>query len=149
MKSLAAILFDIDGGDLTLPKFQRGYVWQRSQVRELMRSLYEGFPVGSFLIWKTDALAGSGTHTFLLDGQQRITSLYGIIRGMKPAFSDGDPKAFLNLYFNLDYEVFEFKSSKMTGDPSSSSMSSNSSYSWRAVGRNSSAQDMPRSINSS
>lgn len=116
MKALAAILFDIDGGSLTLPKFQRGYVWQRAQVRELMRSLYEGFPVGSFLIWKTDAHTGNGSHTFLLDGQQRITSLYGIIRGMKPAFSDGDPKAFLNLYFNLDSEVFEFKSSKMTGD---------------------------------
>ena len=117
MKSLAAILFDIEGGSLTLPKFQRGYVWQRSQVRELMRSLYKGFPVGSFLIWKTDAPSGTGTHTFLLDGQQRITSLYGIIRGMKPAFSDGDSKAFLNLYFNLVSEVFEFKSSKMTGDP--------------------------------
>lgn len=44
----------------------------------------------------------------LLDGQQRITSLYGIIRGTAPQFFDGDKRAFTGLYFNLEDEVFEF-----------------------------------------
>lgn len=116
MTSLQQILFDIDTGDLTLPKFQRGYVWQRNQVRELMRSLYAGFPVGSFLVWKTSDQRGGKSRIFLLDGQQRITSLYGVICGKKPAFSDCDPKAFENLYFNLHDEAFEFYSAKMSGD---------------------------------
>ncbi len=102
MQTLGAILGQVDIGKLSLPKFQRGYVWQRPQVRELMQSLYRGFPVGSFLVWNTP----SGT--FLLDGQQRITSLYGIIRGKAPEFSDADPDRFMNLYFNMDSQEFEF-----------------------------------------
>jgi hypothetical protein len=44
----------------------------------------------------------------LLDGQQRITSLYGIIRGKPPPFFDGNSQAFTGLYFHLDDEIFEF-----------------------------------------
>jgi uncharacterized protein with ParB-like and HNH nuclease domain len=43
---LAAILDRIDWSSVLLPEFQRGYVWNRDQVRELMRSLYRGYPVG-------------------------------------------------------------------------------------------------------
>jgi uncharacterized protein with ParB-like and HNH nuclease domain len=38
-----------------LPEFQRGYVWNRDQVRELMRSLYRGYPVGGLLTWEIQA----------------------------------------------------------------------------------------------
>ena len=124
---LSTILALIDEGGLTLPKFQRGYVWKRPDVSKLMRSLYKGYPVGSLLVWETRAtqkdirrdqqLAG-GAHKLLLDGQQRVTSLYGIIRGKKPAFSDGDPKAFENLYFDVIDEEFEFYGpTKMNGNP--------------------------------
>ena len=44
----------------------------------------------------------------LLDGQQRITSLYGIVRGEPPAFFDGDPRSFTDLYFHLGNEEFRF-----------------------------------------
>lgn len=126
MQNLSNILFQIDNGTLALPKFQRPYVWKRADVSELMVSLYKGYPVGNLLVWTTSAnpkdvkgkhpLAG-GLHKLLLDGQQRVTSLYGIIRGKKPEFSDADPKAFLDLYFNVEEEVFEFYSSKMKNDP--------------------------------
>ena len=54
----------------------------------------------------------------LLDGQQRVTSLYGIVRGKPPAFFDGDKKAFTSLYFNLENEEFEFYApAKMRNDP--------------------------------
>ncbi len=122
------ILSKVDGGDIALPEFQRGYVWNREQVRGLMRSFYLGYPVGSLLVWETsvgstvarggaNAVVGGSAH-LLLDGQQRITSLYGIIRGHPPAFFEGDEKAFLGLHFHLDDEMFEFYApAKMSGDP--------------------------------
>ncbi len=114
---LTTIIDQIDLGSLALPKFQRGYVWNRAQVRNLMRSLYRGFPVGSLLVWETqssvadvrgDAQSHNGSLRLLLDGQQRITSLYGIVRGHPPVFFEGDAKAFENLCFNLESEEFEF-----------------------------------------
>ncbi len=126
MQNLDYILNQIDNGVLALPRFQRGYVWRRSDVSELMLSLYKGYPVGHFLVWDTHATGemirgdnqqAAGMQRLLLDGQQRVTSLYGIIRGEKPKFSDGDEKAFKDLWFNVEEELFEFKSSKMTNDP--------------------------------
>ena len=55
MTKLAAILDQIDSGSVLLPEFQRGYVWNRDQVRGLMRSLYRGYPVGGLLTWETQA----------------------------------------------------------------------------------------------
>ena len=52
---VSTILDHIDSGDMALPKFQRGYVWNRDQVRGLMDSLYRGHPVGSLLVWATPA----------------------------------------------------------------------------------------------
>ena len=126
MQNLDFILNQIDNGVLALPRFQRGYVWRRSDVSELMLSLYKGYPVGHFLVWDTQATGEmirgdirltAGMHRLLLDGQQRVTSLYGIIRGKKPKFSDGDEKAFRHLYFNVAEEAFEFYSSKMKHEP--------------------------------
>jgi hypothetical protein len=114
---IATILDQIDLGSMALPEFQRGYVWNRDQVRGLMFSLYRKYPVGSLLVWVTktesanvrgDGTLSPGSVKLLLDGQQRITSLYGIIRGKAPQFFDGDQRAFTGLYFNLDDEVFEF-----------------------------------------
>src|SRR5579871_2264801 len=96
---ITTILSQVDLGSFALPEFQRGYVWNRDQVRGLMQSLYRKFPVGSLLVWvtKTESAStrGAGTLTpgsvkLLLDGQQRITSLYGIIRGKPPKFFDGN-----------------------------------------------------------
>lgn len=50
---VATILDQIDLGSMALPEFQRGYVWNRDQVRGLMQSLYRKYPVGSLLIWVT------------------------------------------------------------------------------------------------
>lgn len=113
---LSTLLDQIDNGTLLLPEFQRGYVWNRDQVRGLMRSLYLGYPVGSLLTWETDAgatdMRGSavtqGVQNLLLDGQQRITTLYGVSRGKPPTFFEGDAKAFTGLFFNVDTGEFEF-----------------------------------------
>jgi hypothetical protein len=121
------ILNQIEGGSMALPQFQRGYVWNREQVRGVMQSLYRGWPIGSLLAWITSADTAEarggqnlppGSVKLLLDGQQRITTLYGIIRGTPPPFFDGNAAAFTGLYFHLDDEVFEFyRHNRMDGNP--------------------------------
>ncbi|MDT5060053.1 MAG: hypothetical protein QOH63_512 [Acidobacteriota bacterium] len=114
---IRTILDQIDLGSMALPEFQRGYVWNRDQVRGLMHSLYRKHPVGSLLVWVTqtenanargDAPLAPGSVKLLLDGQQRITSLYGLVRGNPPQFFDGNVASFTGLYFHLEDEAFEF-----------------------------------------
>jgi hypothetical protein len=116
---ISTILDHIDSGHMALPEFQRGFVWNRDQVRGLMRSLYMRYPVGGLLVWVTESLnapargdvdLAPGVVNLILDGQQRITSLYGIIRGGAPQFFDGREDAFIGLYFNLESEDFNFYS---------------------------------------
>ncbi|HEY0015553.1 MAG TPA: DUF262 domain-containing protein [Longimicrobium sp.] len=124
---ISTILDQIDDGGVALPEFQRGYVWNREQVRGLIDSLYKKHPVGSLLVWTTktenadargDGKLQAGTVKLLLDGQQRITTLYGMIRGRPPRFFDGNADAFTGLYFHLDDQLFQFYAPlKMGGDP--------------------------------
>ena len=124
---ISTILDHIDSGFMALPEFQRGYVWSRDQVRGLFQSLYRRYPVGSLLVWTTESNAVShrgdspmpvGVVKLLLDGQQRMTSLYGVARGRAPQFFDGDARAFTSLYFHLEQELFAFyQPLKMADDP--------------------------------
>jgi hypothetical protein len=127
MMNVSTILDHIDSGHMALPEFQRGYVWNRDQVRALMMSLYNRYPVGSLLVWATksetaryrgDGTIQPGVVKLLLDGQQRMTSLYGIIRGKPPKFFDGKIETFTGLYFHLEAEEFSFYMPiKMRDDP--------------------------------
>lgn len=124
---VSTILDHIDNGHMALPEFQRGYVWNREQVRGLFDSLYRRHPVGGLLVWATessgatfrgDGQLAAGVVKLLLDGQQRMTSLYGVLRGVPPRFFDGNAQAFTGLRFNLETEVFEFyQPVKMKDDP--------------------------------
>lgn len=126
--NINTILSQIDLGSYAMPVFQRGYVWNRDQVRKLMNSLYRGYPIGELLVWNTatdpsiskgDGPLTPGNVNLILDGQQRMTSLYGIIRGYPPKFFDGNEMSFTNLYFNVRDEIFEFyMAAKMKNDPS-------------------------------
>jgi hypothetical protein len=124
---ISTILDQIDLGSMALPEFQRGYVWNREQVRGMMQSLYRKYPIGSLLIWVTqtdtanargDTELTPGAVKLLVDGQQRITTLYGIIRGTPPPFFDGYASAFTDLHFHLEDESFEFyMPTKMKDNP--------------------------------
>jgi hypothetical protein len=114
---ISDILNYIDNGHMALPEFQRGYVWGRDQVRGLFGSLYRRHPVGGLLVWATQSEGAvhrggqelaPGVVKLLLDGQQRITSLYGVIRGAPPKFFDGNAQAFTGLHFHLEREEFQF-----------------------------------------
>ena len=122
MEPISVILDRIDTRSILLPVFQRGYVWSGEQVRNLFYSLYHEHPIGSLLIWETSSPSvtvkgGSPPSVtpvqLLLDGQQRMTSLFGVIKGRKPAFFDGNSKAFENLYFNVEEEEFRFHQPKI------------------------------------
>lgn len=83
----------IERGELRLPEMQRRYVWRSTRVRDLLDSLYRGYPSGAILLWETDenvplqdfAVTQQGnpyrSTRLLLDGQQRLTSLSAVIRG--------------------------------------------------------------------
>ncbi len=124
---ISNVLDFIDNGDMALPEFQRGYVWNRDQVRGLFESLYRRHPVGGLLVWVTDSMTADrrgdgpiapGSVRLLLDGQQRMTSLYGVVRGKPPKFFDGNPQTFTGLRFHLADEDFEFyQPIKMRDDP--------------------------------
>ena len=121
------VLNHIDNRYIALPRFQRGYVWNREQVRNLFDSLYHRYPIGSLLVWATQSSSAvhrgnealpPGIVKLLLDGQQRITTLYGVVRGRPPAFFEGNVQTFTNLMFNVKTEDFEFyQPIKMRDDP--------------------------------
>src|SRR4051794_28718301 len=94
---LSQLLGDIDLGKLALPELQRPFVWQRSDVRDLLDSMYRGFPVGYLMLWNaaevdSRVIGPSGKqHTpteFIIDGQQRLTSLYAVMKGKEVTFKD-------------------------------------------------------------
>jgi hypothetical protein len=120
------LIADVKRGDMILPEFQRGYVWTRDQVRSYLNSLYRGYPTGSFLIWKTPTpprvrggMLGEDSKSFrlILDGQQRLTTIFALMEGIPPPFYEGDKLSF-PLYFNLVKEEFAYyKPSLMKGKP--------------------------------
>ena len=91
---LPAILRSIRAGGMRIPAFQRGFVWKRNQVLELLESVYKYYPIGSLLFWNVDSGTMrtsdnpdvpfphppvDGVVDFVLDGMQRVSSLYGAL----------------------------------------------------------------------
>jgi len=103
----------IERGELKLPEMQRGYVWRGTRVRDLLDSLYRGYPSGNILIWETDSAppmramaVGQEVSPYqgfklLLDGQQRLTSLSAIVRG-EPVVVRGRRRP-IEVLFNLEH----------------------------------------------
>ena len=99
--------------EIELPEMQRRYVWKSTKVRDLLDSLYRGYPSGAILLWDTDEQVetqnfavgqeGASIHKskLLLDGQQRLTSLSAVLRG-EPVVVRGRRRP-IELLFNLDH----------------------------------------------
>ena len=125
VKSIQDLLKQIGRNEILLPEFQRGYVWNRDQVRGLMQSLYRKHPTGHLLIWRTykpslvrgGEAARDGRSLLLLDGQQRLTTLYVLFNGKAPRFYEGE-SLFFDLHFNVQTEEFRFwQKSRMENNP--------------------------------
>jgi hypothetical protein len=118
------LVHDIERSQYFLPEFQRGYRWTPEQVKKYFQSLYRGYPTGAFLIWKAEipskikGATASGEQAFtrlILDGQQRLTTLYTMLKGAPPNWIEGNPPR-IDLYFNLETEDFQyFTKSVMSG----------------------------------
>ncbi len=127
---ISELLDSIEARDLVLPEFQREYVWSKDQSKQLLVSLFKEYPVGGLLFWKTEkppelknvqALPDKlGTVQVILDGQQRLTTLFLLLRGkIPPYYSEKDithdPR---DLYFNLESCDFQYYSPlKMKDNP--------------------------------
>ena len=93
---ISTILEKIDENQLFVPAFQREYVWKRDDAKQLIDSLIKEYPTGTMLTWETSnppELKGphkynenQGAVKLLLDGQQRVTTLYMLIRGVIPPY---------------------------------------------------------------
>ena len=122
----------VSRAELLLPEMQRKYVWPATRVRDLLDSLYRGYPTGTILVWETDEeiqtreLAVQATQTpavsgklLLLDGQQRITSLTSILSG-EPVLVRNRKKP-IEILFNLEHpesllEVIEVDENEIPED---------------------------------
>lgn len=102
--SISAILGLIEAEDFVIPEIQRPFVWKRSQVRDLIDSLYNGYPTGYIITWKNpdvktkDGGKASGKK-ILIDGQQRITALMTAIAG-KEVLDEDFKKDRIKIAFN-------------------------------------------------
>ena len=105
----------VEKGQIQLPEMQRKFVWKATKVRDLLDSLYRGYPSGTILMWEPDekvALTSFSVKTdeqpgfkpmLLLDGQQRLTSLSSVLRG-EPVSVRGRRRP-IDILFNLDHPV--------------------------------------------
>ena len=110
---IGELVAKIERGDIRLPEMQRQYVWRSTRVRDLLDSLYRGYPSGSILTWEpgegvaTQDFAvqqqktGRDRFELLLDGQQRLTSLAAIMKG-KPLHVRGRKRP-IDILFNLNH----------------------------------------------
>ncbi len=121
-RSYESLLNDIDKGLVKIPQFQRDFVWPREKSAALIDSILRGYPIGTFIFWRTreqlrtvrnigsaklpDTPPGDYANQ-VLDGQQRLTSLFAAIRGLTVERDEGKAENFANLYINLDADEDE------------------------------------------
>lgn len=106
--SVQSILGLIDHRDIAIPEIQRPFVWDSSKVRDLVDSLYHGYPTGYLITWKNPdvKIKGGGTaegKTVLIDGQQRVTALMAALVGLPVLNEDYESKR-IKIAFNPLYE---------------------------------------------
>src|SRR5882724_3371307 len=114
-EDLKDLLRDVDSGKIQLPEFQRSYVWSDEDVRSLMASVAKGFPVGALLTLQTGGVVKFKPRLIegvpkkqvdpgelLLDGQQRITSLYQVTYSKTPVRTRTDKKVEVDRFYYVD-----------------------------------------------
>tara|TARA_R110002096_G_scaffold65831_1_gene160166 strand:+ start:929 stop:2500 length:1572 start_codon:yes stop_codon:yes gene_type:complete len=117
---LASLLSDVERGNIKIPVFQRQYIWSDEQIISLLDSIYRGYPVGSLLLWSTKEELKHERNVggfslpetpedypvnYILDGQQRLTTLYGVFHSDE---NTADPELAdrFNICYLPDEDVF-------------------------------------------
>jgi len=119
--SVKALLDEIDNHFIGLPDIQRPFVWKKSQVRDLFDSMYKGYPVGFLLFWETPYKShaiGTGAkqnefRRLVLDGQQRLTSLYAVVKNKEILHKDFKQE-YIKIAFNPQEKIFEVQDASHT-----------------------------------
>ena len=108
---IETLLAWVKSGEIAIPEIQRPFVWDASKVRDLLDSLYKGYPVGYIIVWKNpdvrlkDGSTSSGKKV-LIDGQQRVTALTASLLGRKVVNKEYKPVN-IAIAFNPHSETFE------------------------------------------
>lgn len=121
------LLEKIDTGELGLPELQRPFIWKDSKVRDLFDSMMRGYPIGYLMLWECPSLdkkksIGVDAHSYdspkevIIDGQQRLTSLYAVMKGKKVINSKFDEKSIVISYCPLQNK-FEVGYQATKNDP--------------------------------
>ena len=114
--ALKILLEDVEAGSIRLPEFQRGWVWDDYRIRALLASISRGFPVGAIMTlrsggdinFKTRLVEGvtgrvtSNLEQFLLDGQQRLTSLYQALKYPGPVETHDNRGGRIKRWYYID-----------------------------------------------
>ncbi|MGU3471873.1 DUF262 domain-containing protein [Paenibacillus sp. D51F] len=120
---LNSLIADISSGRIKVPQFQREYVWEMKAAAQLLDSIAKGFPIGTFIMWETQeelrSIRNIGNHNlpstpqghttqYILDGQQRITSMYTCFKGLtfeRDGKVEDFSEIFIDLYAGDDDEI--------------------------------------------
>ncbi len=103
------LIQSIELGNIGLPDIQRPFVWDSAKVRDLLDSMYRGFPVGTLLFWSNEHMNGIrqiGTsqkqtkipNLLIVDGQQRLTGLYAVLKGL-PVLTKDYQETYIRIAF--------------------------------------------------
>ncbi len=124
--SLNLLIESIEIGEIGLPEIQRPFVWPNSKVRDLFDSMYRGFPVGYLLFWVngfSEVHRQIGTDTkqkvprlLIVDGQQRLTSLYAVMKGI-PVLRKDYSQERIHIAFRPRGQKFEVTDAAIRRDP--------------------------------
>ncbi len=124
--SLTHLIEDIKHGNIALPDIQRPFVWSAAKARDLFDSMYRGYPVGTLMFWETGAEIGTrqiGSDSservaklLIVDGQQRLTSLFAVLTGSPVLTKDFDERR-IRLAFRPSDETFEVTDAAIERDP--------------------------------
>jgi hypothetical protein len=101
----------VKSGEIAIPEIQRPFVWEGTKVRNLLDSLYQGYPVGYLIAWKNPTVklkdgSTSAGKRILIDGQQRVTALMASLLGMEVLTGDYETRH-IHIAFNPQKEIFE------------------------------------------
>jgi uncharacterized protein with ParB-like and HNH nuclease domain len=125
-QSIDTILAWIKSGEIAIPEIQRPFVWNAAKVRDLMDSLYHGYPVGYLIAWRNpDINLKNGSLSLgkriLIDGQQRITALNAAVLG-DYVIDDNYRKVKIQIAYQPLEEKFEVSNPAIEKDPSTSGL---------------------------
>ena len=125
--TLGDLVSYVELGEVGLPDIQRPFIWKNAKVRDLFDSMYRGYPVGYMLLWQnayeedSKAIGTDGKQKpprlLIVDGQQRLTSLYAVVRGIPVVRDNYDAEA-IEIAFNPLQEKFEVADAAVRRDKS-------------------------------